>query len=471
MEASEMGGSGVAERPPGPDEDRAQRDPKKTSRRPAGAPAAPRRRLRPRGSGGVLPVRDGVWRVDVEAPRDPETGRRRRTSRFVDGTREEAELALAQLRVAAHQRRLPTGKARPRSARAVLEAYVREAESGRIELAPSTVVTTRSASKTMAETRLSDGTMFGDLRLSALTWERVEDLYASMRASGRGSDWVRRCATVLSRALEQARKRGVIETNPCRDATRPKSIRSKPFAPSAPEVRKLIEAVSAADPEIGDAALILASTGMRRGELLGLFWDDIDVPNGEVHVAAALTDGGRGVGLVRKATKRSEWRDVPLTPGAVAAIERQAARRAFVTGEAPVRNEYVLAGGIAHEAGGSQPSVERRPRQHGREPSAPPPLRGYGHARRWRVVSNGCRHPRQFRIDAPASLRRSNGRRQAARDHGTRVRWPKVRVSAWAQHHDRLARASRGFNRHRGTHRRLTTVRARARARAARCRA
>lgn len=111
-------------------------------------------------------------------------------------------------------------------------------------------------------------------------------------------------------------------------------------------MRTLIEAVSAVDPEIGDAALILASTGMRRGELLGLFWEDIDLPSGEVHVSAALTDGGRGVGLVRKATKRSDWRDVPLTAGAVAAFERQAARRASITGEPPVGNEYIFAGGI-----------------------------------------------------------------------------------------------------------------------------
>lgn len=207
--------------------DRSGRPPQTPPRRQRRSPATVQRRLRPRGTGGVIAVREGVWRIDVEAPRDPETGRRRRSSRFVYGTREEAELALAQLRVAAHQRRLPTGKSRPRSVRKVLEAYVAEAEAGRIELSPSTVVTSRSASNTMARTRLSDGTLFGDLRLSQLTWERVEDLYGSMRSSGRGADWVRRCATVLSRALEQARKRGVIESNPCRDATRPKSVRSR----------------------------------------------------------------------------------------------------------------------------------------------------------------------------------------------------------------------------------------------------
>lgn len=345
MERSQEGVPAAAQRPSGSDAIRSLDGAKTASRRRPGT-SAQRRRLRPRGSGGVLAVRTGVWRIDVEAPRDPETGKRRRSSRFVYGTREEAELALAQLRVVAHQRRLPAGRARPRSVRAVLDAYVKEAESGRIELAPSTVVTSRSASRTMAETRLSDGTPFGDLRLAALTWERIEDLYAAMRSSGRGPDWVRRCATVLSRALEQVRKRGVIEANPCRDATRPKSVRTKPFAPSASEVRKLIELVSGADPEVGDAAFILAATGMRRGELLGLFWEDVDLVNGEVHVAAALTDGGRGVGLVRKATKRSDWRDVPLTSGAVAAFERQSARRASFAGQSPARIEYVFAGDV-----------------------------------------------------------------------------------------------------------------------------
>jgi integrase len=54
------------------------------------------------------------------------------------------------------------------------------------------------------------------------------------------------------------------------------------------EVRSLIDQVSVEDKELGDAALILASTGMRKGELLGLLWDDVDLEGAELHVAAAL---------------------------------------------------------------------------------------------------------------------------------------------------------------------------------------
>jgi integrase len=56
---------------------------------------------------------------------------------------------------------------------------------------------------------------------------------------------------------------------------------------------------------------VLASTGMRVGEVRGLFWKDVNFVEGEVHVAWAITDSGPGVRIVRKPTKRADWRDVP----------------------------------------------------------------------------------------------------------------------------------------------------------------
>jgi hypothetical protein len=56
----------------------------------------PNRRRRPRGSGGITQVADDVWRVDIEAPRQPGE-RRRRVSRQIRGSRADAEQLLAQL--------------------------------------------------------------------------------------------------------------------------------------------------------------------------------------------------------------------------------------------------------------------------------------------------------------------------------------------------------------------------------------
>ena len=293
-----------------------------------------------------MAVRDGLWRVDAEVARDPVTGRRRRASRTVFGTRADAEVALARLKVADHEKRLPRGGTRARSVRAAFQLYLAAVESGVIELAPATVVTSRSAAKTMSDVTVGDGRLFGDIPLSRLTWSDIEQLYAGMRALGHGSAWVRRCATVLTRALELARKRGLIDANPAKDAARPRTVRSKPFAPAGADVRAVLAVARDRDAEVADAAAVVASTGMRKGELLALRWADVDLAAGEVHVAAAITDGGPGVGVIRKPTKRADWRDVPLTGGAVAAFSRQAARRAALLGVEARPDEYVFPGGI-----------------------------------------------------------------------------------------------------------------------------
>lgn len=263
-------------------------------------------------------------------------------SRTIRGSREEAELALARLRVAGHEKRLLSGGTNARSVGAAMDLYQKTAESGSLELTPKTITTTRSAIRVMKETELSDGRRFGAIRLSRLTWQDIEELYSAMRRSGRGPDWIRRCGTVLTRTLELSRKRGLIDSNPSKDAVRPKSTRRKPYAPLEEDVRSLLKVVEKRDPEIADLAIVLASTGMRTGELLGLRWADVDLAAAEVHVAAAITDGGPGVGVVRKSTKRSDWRDVPFTTAAVTALQRQLERMQTSLDRAPQRTAYVF---------------------------------------------------------------------------------------------------------------------------------
>jgi integrase len=233
-----------------------------------------------------------------------------------------------------------------RSVRAGFQLYERAVEAGLVELAPRTKVTVRSAAKTMSSMLLPDGREFGDVRLSRLTWQDIEEMYAAMRPTGRGADWIRRCATVLNRSLELARKRGLLDANPSKDAARPRSTRSKPFAPTSEEVRALLAASRQRDPETADLVTVVASTGMRVGELLALRWVDVDLAAGELHVAAAITDGGPGVGVIRKTTNRSDWRDVPLTGAAAKALRSQATGRRELIGVEPGPESYVFAASI-----------------------------------------------------------------------------------------------------------------------------
>ena len=90
---------------------------------------------RAKGSGGVFAIRPGVWRVDIELPRDKVTGKRRRVSRYIEGARSVAEVELSRLRVADNEKRLPTGGTSARSVRAALDLYLDAADTGLIELA------------------------------------------------------------------------------------------------------------------------------------------------------------------------------------------------------------------------------------------------------------------------------------------------------------------------------------------------
>ena len=253
-------------------------------------------------------------------------------------------MALARLKVAGHEKRLSSGGTNARSVSGALKLYIETAESGSLELAPRTVVTSKSAINVMEAAELPDGRTFGTIRLNKLTWQDIEHLYAAMRDSGRGADWIRRCATVLTRALDLARKRGLIDSNPSKDAVRPKSVKKKPFSPAEADVRTVLEAVKTKDPQLANLATVLASTGMRTGEVLGLRWADVHLDTDELHVAAAITDGGPDVVVVRKPTKRSDWRDVPLTGAASSALQHQADRYEELHGKMPPATAYVFSG-------------------------------------------------------------------------------------------------------------------------------
>src|SRR5215218_10302406 len=132
---------------------------------------------------------------------------------------------------------------------------------------------------------------------------------------------------VAHKALDQAVKWNLIPRNPA-DAVKAPTPTPKEMHPlSAPEARRLLDAASG---DRLEAFYVLAvHTGMRRGELLGLKWDDVDLGNSTVRVHRTLTRTGNGrrIALGKPKTDKSN-RNVRLTPRAVEALNRHRARQA-----------------------------------------------------------------------------------------------------------------------------------------------
>ena len=68
--------------------------------------------------------------------------------------------------------------------------------------------------------------------------------------------------------------------------------------------------------------LLQPGTGVRKESCLLFASRDVDSKAQEMHVAFAIADGGPGVGFVRKPTKESDWRGVPLIDSMRQAFER-----------------------------------------------------------------------------------------------------------------------------------------------------
>ena len=105
---------------------------------------------------------------------------------------------------------------------------------------------------------------------------------------------------------------------------RPAPAEMRPLAPE--EARRLLD--TARDDRLEALYILALTTGMRRGELLGLKWSDVDMENKRVSVRRTVTriDDGKRVALGDPKIRKSR-RTIPLTRGAMKALRRHLERQ------------------------------------------------------------------------------------------------------------------------------------------------
>jgi integrase len=135
---------------------------------------------------------------------------------------------------------------------------------------------------------------FGGLRLQALTADRLTRFYRQLSGSGHryggglAPKMVRNIHGSIHKALADARKWGYIAHNPADDADPPKvksvKARSRERKVWSPEqLRTFLESIR--DDRLYAAWMLAATTGLRRGEIMGLRWADLDLKAGALTVA------------------------------------------------------------------------------------------------------------------------------------------------------------------------------------------
>jgi integrase len=175
----------------------------------------------------------------------------------------------------------------------------------------------------------------GNLPLQKLSAGAINSLYAHLAEHGRvhgegalSASSVRRVHAVLHRACRDAVRWGRLTVNPV-DAADPPKVSAehseKLPAWSGEQLGAFLRHV--ADDRLFALWRLLAMTGMRRGEALGLKWDDLDMETGTVTIRRSWIPVNGIPQMSEPKTKRGR-RTIALDPVTFEALKAHAARQA-----------------------------------------------------------------------------------------------------------------------------------------------
>src|SRR5215213_1293772 len=166
---------------------------------------------------------------------------------------------------------------------------------------------------------------FGRMKLKTLTPAHVRSLHREKLEEGLAPATVRKIHSTLHKALSPAVADGLSPRNAADvKAPRPAPDEIRPL--SEAEARTFLNTARESENRFEALYVLAVTTGLRRGELLGLRWDDADLDHGTLRVGRALVrEGGRYV-LGETKTKRGR-RQVNLTSRTVAALNAHRKRQ------------------------------------------------------------------------------------------------------------------------------------------------
>ena len=165
-------------------------------------------------------------------------------------------------------------------------------------------------------------------RIDQVTTRKVEMAYRTLLDEGWSAHRVRTLHGMWRPAFSTAVRWDWLASNPVTEAHQP-SEPYKELVPVSPQdVVKIIMAAVAVNPELATALHVAAATGMRRGEVIGLKWADINLDNGTLTVRRSITTTTTDAHGVRPTkTGKGGHRAISLDDNVWAALRGHKARQ------------------------------------------------------------------------------------------------------------------------------------------------
>ena len=284
------------------------------------------------GEGNVYERANGRWEARLSYL-DPYTGERKRVSVY-GPTRKAALDKLGEVRD-----RIEAGAPPKDATRTVGEwlAHWRQTSLAVSDRKPAT----RELYGTLCAKHLEPES-FGAIPLNRLRPSDVEGLILTMRRKTKpgkridentkpepvralSDSTVRQVYTILRAGLDGAVRDGLLARNPAALVKRPGVERTEARYLTADETSRLLKAVEGS--RYCAVLALIAATGLRKGEALGLSWDKVDLDAGVLKVVATLNRVQGKLVCSEPKTPRAR-RTVPLTPAMVALLRKHKATQA-----------------------------------------------------------------------------------------------------------------------------------------------
>lgn len=269
------------------------------------------------GVGSLTHLGGDRWKVRIYAGRDHFGRQRLRSKTFRAKNEQAANRAMARY-VAELQGAIEDRKAERLTVAGLVKDWL-------AFKSPDFELSTMRRTKIITDRIIAD---LGRIPLDSLTARHVDEWYARLRAENigtadkpryRSDSTVHHFHRVLHGILRQGERWEMVPKVATAKATPPKRPKRRPAIPPEGAVRLLLEQAS---PSVRFAAILAAVTGLRRGELVGLRWTDVE--DDGLHVRRSIVDNKART--VKPPKTESGARVVGLAPGIRALLDVERAR-------------------------------------------------------------------------------------------------------------------------------------------------
>ena len=277
---------------------------------------------RANGEGSIRKRKDGRWEGRYTAGHDPETGKpiyRNVLGRTQAEVKEKLKIAIQETQA------LDQTKVGKYTVGEWMEVWFED--YAKIKVRPSSHQTYKGYIENHIKPNI------GDIPLEKLTTLDLQRLYKTLLARGRvdrleskgqprglSPKTVRNIHQILSSALKLAQEQRIILTNPAEGCALPKVEHREMKTLPVEQLQSFLR--EAKDSGVFALYYLELATGLRRGELLGLKWEDIDLEHGDLRVRRQIARINGQVVEAPLKTKNA-YRTLPLAEDTISILKEQ----------------------------------------------------------------------------------------------------------------------------------------------------